>query len=175
MASSAQFGRPRRRVGSTRRPSVGSAEPPQAWRAELGSRCGCSEPTGAAMTSERGHAQSEQRPEACAVERHIRRGSAGIPVLRRRHCPRRARAPCAPARGRRGSREVAATRNAHLRRSHGTLRTARGVYCVHHPGHFRSEEIRVRGTWSNGRLTLGLAGSGWEIKPQRFSRLDVAR
>ncbi|MER6569009.1 hypothetical protein ABT288_23205 [Streptomyces sp. NPDC001093] len=42
-------------------------------------------------------------------------------------------------------------------------------------GHLRPEEIRVRGTWSHGRLTLGLAGSGWEIKPQHFSRLDVAR
>ncbi|MEU9393830.1 hypothetical protein AB0D86_28010 [Streptomyces sp. NPDC048324] len=42
-------------------------------------------------------------------------------------------------------------------------------------GHLRPEEIAVRGTWSYGRLTLGLKGVGWKIEPQLFSRLDIAR
>lgn len=42
-------------------------------------------------------------------------------------------------------------------------------------GHLRPEEIKVRGTWSHGRLTLGLTGVGWKIEPQLFSRLDIAR
>ncbi|MFJ8077934.1 hypothetical protein ACIQ7Q_29430 [Streptomyces sp. NPDC096176] len=42
-------------------------------------------------------------------------------------------------------------------------------------GHYRDEEITVRGTWSRGALTLGIAGRGWEIGPRRFSRLDPAR
>ncbi|MDQ1008027.1 hypothetical protein QFZ82_002512 [Streptomyces sp. V4I23] len=42
-------------------------------------------------------------------------------------------------------------------------------------GHYREEEIKVRGTWARGALTLGMVGRGWEIQPRRFSRLDQAR
>ncbi|MFF4747311.1 hypothetical protein QRN89_20155 [Streptomyces chengbuensis] len=42
-------------------------------------------------------------------------------------------------------------------------------------GHLRDEEIEVRGTWSEGRLALGLAGRGRGLAPRRFARLDAAR
>ncbi|MFG3309183.1 hypothetical protein [Streptomyces wuyuanensis] len=42
-------------------------------------------------------------------------------------------------------------------------------------GHVRDEEIEVRGTWSKGQLTLGLARRGRETTPRRFARLDIPR
>ncbi|MFI1358060.1 hypothetical protein ACH4TV_31415 [Streptomyces sp. NPDC020898] len=41
--------------------------------------------------------------------------------------------------------------------------------------HLKVAVIAVCGTWSNGWLTLGLAGTGWEIKPRHSARLDAAR
>ncbi|MGX1882628.1 hypothetical protein [Streptomyces sp. NPDC055287] len=41
--------------------------------------------------------------------------------------------------------------------------------------HVRNEDIAVRGTWADGRLTLGMAGSCWKTAPRTFIRLDQPR
>jgi hypothetical protein len=39
--------------------------------------------------------------------------------------------------------------------------------------HLKDEDIAVRGTWADGRLTLGQVGCGWKTEPRTYVRLDT--